>query len=262
MDPVEVCGAVCPELLETQGCALDSLCEPAADCEGPVGEALCCMLEERPVECAALMATLGAGLPHEQHVCMEQLKAKGCAARRGELATAAPEVEETTTVEPPTVAAAVQEQHGGSASTTAFPTNWFVSSHSGTTAFPTNWFVSSSSETSSTAAPAATGGLDDIPRVHVMPFDDCFNGICDNTKENVTHLQSVNASSNAQCRGICLNATNCDFSSFCPLGNTDCLFEGMEGNCVLYSGCRKNSTTAWLANDAGWSTCPRLHHTR
>jgi hypothetical protein len=110
--------------------------------------------------------------------------------------------------------------------------------------------------TEATTNISATSDLDVV--AHGLPFDDCFEGICDNTKASVTHILSVNASSNLQCRGICANTTNCDFSSFCPLWDPDCLLEGSEGTCALYSGCRKNATDAYLAVDDGWSSCPRL----
>merc|ERR1719379_3085414 len=255
MDPMEVCSAACPEL--NQACALapDPFCGPTPECELVLADALCCMLEERPVECAAWLAKLGAGLAHEQHVCMERLKVAGCSLRHGDSTTA--ETGVTTVAE---IAAAVPGEPAGSALTTAFPTNWFVSSSSVTTAFPTNWFVSSSPVTT-TEAPAKIAAVD-IPHINVMPFDDCFDGICDNTEVNVMHLQTVSASSNAKCRGICLNTTSCDFSSFCPPADFDCELQGTAGSCALYRGCWKNSTTAWMANDAGWSSCPRLKETR
>jgi hypothetical protein len=97
---------------------------------------------------------------------------------------------------------------------------------------------------------------------HALPYNQCFDGICDNTKAVVTHLMSFNASTNVQCRDICASTTNCDFSSFCPTWDPDCLAEGTAGTCALYDGCLKNETHAWLVKDDGWSSCPKLAETR
>jgi hypothetical protein len=295
------------------------------------------MLEERPVECAAFMASLGLG--HQGHVCIERLTVAGCAVRHGE--TKPPEM----SAEPVTTAAAATSEP---AATTASPMDSFSVPHVASTAAPppatvapeTNaaagaataapsveyWNVPGattadagtstavtdaeylnhavpSSQTSkdeatlreAAAEPVTTTDDDDEPAAtselsasedtttetataatyaeysapsdvdaisHALPFHECFDGICDNTKAVVAHLMSVNASTNAQCRAICATTPSCDFSSFCPLWDPDCLAEGTEGSCALYDGCQKNETHAWLVKDDGWNSCPKLAEPR
>lgn len=265
---VALCSAACPELLafDAAGCSLTSPCDLTPGCERLAGDAFCCVYEELPVECAELAEALAPALSAEQHGCVERLTAVGCQARHGgaNTSTAAPGDAGATTA-PATAAPtelplpdAADGPAGADGPAPPPPPDGDLWNLTGWVPhFPD---VGTTPPLVSTAAPAtaAAAGSADL---HRLPFDDCLDGICDNTEAGVTHLRSVNASSNVLCREICAAVTACDFSSYCPLWNPDCVAAGDEGTCALYTGCQKNATDAWLAEDDGWVSCPRLKKT-